>query len=333
MKAEATETTCAECRADRDGLRRCCGSTYYCNVQCQKAHRKVHKRQCEKKPLKSSGSKKDESAATSSGGDEFDSFADESDIDIDAFEFPPRSECPICMLPLPLDKQHRTHMLCCGKRLCRACIEEAFRTAANFGGDAGNCAFCRQMPPKTEEEEFQSLRALIGRGDGEAAVNLAWKYLHGLGVAQDKRRAVELYHQATRAGSAKAAAWLADRYLNGNIVGTDRDKAKRLYARAARLGNFSALYNLGAIRLMDGNAGFMRYFLVSASAGCQEALDAVKAGYKANTITRDEFEKALRSFQAANDELRSENRDKFIKNLASGSTLDDLAGMMSHMLS
>ena len=35
---------------------------------------------------------------------------------------PPREECPICMLPLPLDDGETDYQACCGKVICCGCM-------------------------------------------------------------------------------------------------------------------------------------------------------------------------------------------------------------------
>ena len=37
-------------------------------------------------------------------------------------EAPPMDECPICMLPLPLDFLGINYQACCGKDLCGGCM-------------------------------------------------------------------------------------------------------------------------------------------------------------------------------------------------------------------
>ena len=39
-------------------------------------------------------------------------------------EPPPREECPLCLLPLPIDIGQSAFHSCCGKTVCNGCIYE-----------------------------------------------------------------------------------------------------------------------------------------------------------------------------------------------------------------
>ena len=66
-----------------------------------------------------------------------------------------------------------------------------------------------------------------------------------------------------------------------------------------------------------------KYFLKSASAGFEPALDKVKDLYTTNDVTKQEYSDALRSYQSAHDEINSEARKRFLKRRANNSALLD----------
>ena len=51
-------------------------------------------------------------------------------------------------------------------------------------------------------------------------------------------------------------------------------------------------------------------YIISARAGDNKALDAVKQGYMAGLVTKDEYTGALRVYQKSQDEIKSEMRDE-----------------------
>ena len=49
--------------------------------------------------------------------------AQEETADIDLFApIPDKKECPICMIPVPVNDSEITFMSCCGKSICNGCI-------------------------------------------------------------------------------------------------------------------------------------------------------------------------------------------------------------------
>ena len=93
---------CANCGKGEEStgdLKSCtaCKLVKYCNRDCQIAHRPQHKKACKQRAAE---------------------LHDEV-----LFKDPPsREECPICMLPLPLDMEHAAYYPCCGKLICNGCI-------------------------------------------------------------------------------------------------------------------------------------------------------------------------------------------------------------------
>ena len=67
-------------------------------------------------------------------------------------------------------------------------------------------------------------------------------YEDGKGVAQDFKKAVELYQKAANLGNGAACNNLGDKYYQGSGVTQDYQKAVELYQKAADLGNASAYY-------------------------------------------------------------------------------------------
>ena len=57
--------------------------------------------------------------------------AETADIDIFA-PIPEREECPICMIPLPLEEGY-IFFTCCGKNMCNGCIHKSTLTEKKKG--------------------------------------------------------------------------------------------------------------------------------------------------------------------------------------------------------
>ena len=94
---------CASCgvaEVDDIKLMTCaaCKSARYCGVKCQREHRRQHKKDCKKRAAE---------------------LRDEI-----LFKQPESSylgDCPICMMPLSIDQEYSTIMMCCSKKICNGC--------------------------------------------------------------------------------------------------------------------------------------------------------------------------------------------------------------------
>ena len=126
-----TTTNCAACGKEGGNLNTCnkCKMVKYCNAACKKKHRSKHKKACERR------------------------VAELHDEELFK-EPPPREECPICFLPLPLDVGQSSFSSCCGKIICCGCIV-AINEEARGRGKINLCAFCREPYSSSDEVEFQ----------------------------------------------------------------------------------------------------------------------------------------------------------------------------------
>ena len=104
------------------------------------------------------------------------SVAEEDDDDANGLfaPIPPRPECPICMLTLPLRGEGVMCMSCCGNMICSACIYEIERVIqqTNATRKARNphnpcllelrCPLCRERIPRNDEEELSQIETENG---------------------------------------------------------------------------------------------------------------------------------------------------------------------------
>ena len=100
------DEACANCGKHGNGtvkLKNCtaCRLVKYCGVDCQRAHRKQHKKACKQREAEL----KDEQLYSQ------------------GLERPEGHFCPICTLPIPLPiEQHSLFTYCCMKRVCNGCL-------------------------------------------------------------------------------------------------------------------------------------------------------------------------------------------------------------------
>jgi TPR repeat protein len=283
----STVAICAACgkEGSGDSMNTCnkCDLVKYCNAACKKKHKSKHKKKCERRVAEL--------------------------YDKKLFKEPPLPEdCPICMLPLPLAVGESTFESCCGKIICMGCIYAMVERE----GAKNICAFCRTPGGESDEETIRRNKKLMDKGSAYACYWLAGYYARGImGMPQDWAKANELYLKAGELGCVEAYFNLGSSYYNGDGVEIDKERAMHYFELAAMNGSVHARYNLGVIEGQAGNPQrACKHFILAARAGYEEALDAVKEGFRSGIITKDEYANTLRAYQKSQDEMKSEARDK-----------------------
>ena len=284
--SKVIQETCAACGKEgkSEDMNTCnkCKMVKYCNAACKKKHRTKHKKACERRVAELH-----EEAL----------FKDP----------PPREDCPICFIPLPIDATQSSFFSCCGKLICDGCI---YAMIMSEGKDL--CAFCRTLRGANNEVKVKRLKILMDKGNAVALSMLGGAYADGMmGLRQDYQKANELYLKGGELGYAEGFFNLGSSYYYGRGVKIDKKKAKHYYELAAMGGNVQARYNLGVIVEDAGNEDrAYKHFIIAARAGSKRSLDAVKDGFMDGFLTKDEYTNTLRVYQESQDEMKSDERDK-----------------------
>ena len=72
-----------------------------------------------------------------------------------------------------------------------------------------------------------------------------------------------------------------------------------------------ARYNLGLEEAFVGNHDrALRHYMIAARCGHDASLEMVKKGYMEGVFSKQDFETALRSYQASRDETKTPQRDR-----------------------
>jgi len=176
-----------------------------------------------------------------------------------------------------------------------------------------HCPFCNTPAARGDEETIKRLSDRIEKyNDLHAMIMMSAYYRlgwHGLPVDQSKE--IELLQRACELGSATAHHNVGTKYQNGNGTEIDMKKAVHHYQIAAMMGNMLARHNLGYAELENKNyPRAMRHFMIAAESGLKDSLDMVKQGFTQGDVTKQDFEKTLRDYQASCDETKSEQRER-----------------------
>ena len=148
--------------------------------------------------------------------------------------------------------------------------------------------------------------------DPKAMVLLSSFYNKGLhGFPVDQSKAFELLQRASELGCAGAHYHLGISYQMGEGTEIDLKKAVHHWQVAAMMGHMGARHNLGCAKLENGNCqSAMKHLMIAASCGSKNSLQSVTQGFRAGLVSKEDFEKTLRDYQAACDEAKSEQRDR-----------------------
>ena len=287
----AAAHVCANCGktgSDTVKLKDCaaCRLVKYCGVDCQKAHRKQHKKACKQRVVE---------------------LQDEQ-LYSQGQERPEGHFCPICslLIPLPMDK-NSVFEVCCMKLICKGCS-----LAANKRG-MFNCAFCRTPLPDTanDADALVMIQARAEKNDPVAVHHLGVRYYHGqLGLQKDMRRAVELWTEAAELGSVEALHSLGLTYYRGEGVEQDDVKAVEFYKKAAMQGHVESRHKLGNHEGRKGNHDrAVRHFLISAKMGHKDSVETIKKLFMVGIATKEQYAQALKRYQDAVEGMKSHDRD------------------------
>jgi len=282
-------SACANCgKEGTDVTNTCnkCKSVMYCNAACKKKHRKKHKKQCERRVAE---------------------LHDEKLFK----QPPPLEDCPICMIRLPFLESGKVYMVCCGKMICTGC------THAPVYDDKGNaiaektCPFCR-APTPTDDEIIKRYEKRVDLNDATGIYNLGCHYFNGsYGLPQSYARALELYHRAGKLGSIPSYYNIGIAYYNGLGVERDAKKAAHYLEVAAIRGDGLARFNIGIDEANLGNMErALKHWVIAARDGDYRSVQSIKRLYSEGDATKDDYAKALRSYQAYLDEIKSDQRDE-----------------------
>ena len=155
----------------------------------------------------------------------------------------------------------------------------------------------------------------MAAGDAISMRNLGCHYNDGdCGLRQNYRKAMKLWLRAGELGDAIAYNNIGYAYHNGDGVERDTKKGKYYWELAAMGGSVFGRHSIGVVEYNAGNFDrAVKHYMVSAAAGHDESLKAIRDAYTDGHVTRDEFEKALRAHKETKDEMRSDQRDAAAK--------------------
>ena len=236
---------------------------------------------------------------------------------------PPTEECPVSMVPLPLENAQSIYWSCCGKMICTACDEEHKRSLNVTNRKRHKkklppleftCAFCRSPVPDNDAEMISSYEERSGKGDIRAIVNLAGVYVKGdRGLRKNNEKAFELLNRAADLGSVDAIAILGNILSFGHFdVTIDRSIGKEYLEDAVAKGHLLSRHRLAILLAQEDNYDLaIKHWHLGAAAGCDDSVKNLWKCFYKRMLSKQDLEKVLRAHKAACDEMNSEERERY----------------------
>ncbi|KAK1733148.1 zf-MYND and TPR domain-containing protein [Skeletonema marinoi] len=276
--------SCGTAQVDDIKLKTCtaCKSVRYCGIKCQRDHRPQHKRACKKRAAELHDEILFKQPESSHEGD-----------------------CPICCLPIPLDKTKSTMMSCCSKIICNGCV---------YSNDIRiyqeklepTCPFCRHPAPKSEEEVVKNIMKRVKVNDPAAMLQMGVRRFEAGGYDDAFRYA----KKAAELGDAGGHYQLSCLYRKGQ--GVEKDVKKEVYhlEQAAIGGVPTARYNLGCVEDENGRMDrAVKHWIIAAKLGHDDSLDNLKLCFRRGLVSKEDFAATLRAHQAAVEATKSPQRE------------------------
>ena len=292
------KSICANCGKEGNDVNNVCNKckmVKYCNAACKKKHRHKHKKQCEEHVRQAA-----KHAAKLH--------------DIELFKEPPQlhGDCPICFLRIPTSYSGWRYNACCGKVICSGCFYSPVYD--NQGNEVIEkvCPFCRRPLPDSDEEIIKRTTKRVETGDARAIHTFGSYYFYGMyGFPQDYDKALELYQRAAELGHAESYVSIGFAHNTGRGVEVDEKKVIHYNELGAMRGDATARNNLGHIEKKAGNMDrALKHYMIAVRGGESESLIAIQEFYTKGHATKDDYTKALQSYQSYLGEIKSDQRDK-----------------------
>ena len=215
---------------------------------------------------------------------------------------PPKKDCPICCLRMPILATGRKYKSCCGKVICSGC----FHAAAIIGGFKEACPLCSTPIPPSKEDIVNRTKTLVELNNATAICNIGDYYSKGTnGYPQDHVKALELWNKAAELGYAPGYHSIGCAYHYGNGVKVDEKKAIHYWELAAMQGHADARHNLGSMEARAGNLDrAFKHYTIAVRYGSPKSLKNIKRMYNEGHATKQDYTALLRVYQELKMRLR-----------------------------
>jgi len=197
--------------------------------------------------------------------------------------------------------------------ICSGCAHAPVYDNQGNKVDNQKCLFCRTPHPASDEEINERQNIRVEANDPFAIYETGNWFRDGkYGLPQDYSKALELWHRAGELGYAKAYCSIGVAYYKGRGVERDKKKVWYYWESGAMRGDVVARRNLGIFEEeQKGNMSrAIKHYMIAVRGGDSDSLKSIQQLYSIGHVTKDDYAKALQSYQAYLGEIKSDQRDK-----------------------
>jgi hypothetical protein len=221
------------------------------------------------------------------------------------------------MQVLPIHVQLQTYFACCGKTICGGCNFQ-HQMKSEEEAVPPTCAFCRTPVPESDEEVLARLRKRVKCNDPHAIQSIALKYGYGLnGLQVDQAKCIDLLRKSADLGYPLAQYQLGYFHDDGDMgLEQNEEEALKYYKEAAEGGQVLARHDLSCAESQNCDfVAAMRHCRLSASAGYRPSMKTLVKCFENGLLHHGDLAKTLQTMYLARHEMKSENRDEWIKHM------------------
>eukprot|EP00986_Skeletonema_menzelii_P005098 scaffold1801_cov79-Skeletonema_menzelii.AAC.5 len=230
--------------------------------------------------------------------------------DIILFQQPESShlgDCPICILPLPLDTKKSMMQSCCTTMICIGCYYASIKCKVETKIGERTCPFCRQPEPRGAAEIEGYKKKRIEVNDPVAMLEAGKRCYH----QGDYENALDYFNKAAKLDEAEAHYCLSFMYRDGTGVNRDMGKKLQHLEEAAIGGHPKARHNLGVYEMnRERIERAVKHFTIATNNGHDDSVKALGELRAAGHVSKEDYELALRAYQAAVDSSNSPQREE-----------------------
>ncbi len=213
-------------------------------------------------------------------------------------------ECPLCFLPLPIDRDKYVFWPCCSEIICHGCLYAHCMSNLNDHAKARRCPFCRE---EADDDSFDKrMMKRIKANDLVALIEMGTKRI----AEGDYVTAFEYLTRAAELEGMDAHYHLGYMYALGYGVEKDDGNAVYHWEKAAIGGHPMARHRLACADERNGNQErAVKHFIIAANLGDEDSMKELWKHYSAGNITKEDLDATLRTHQAAINAMKSAQRD------------------------
>jgi TPR repeat protein len=162
------------------------------------------------------------------------------------------------------------------------------------------------------------LRKRVELKDPVAKSAMAFHYGDGdFGLPVDQSKFIDLLHESAGLGHPGALYQLGLTHHVGDMgIEQNDEEALKYWKKAAEGGDVMGGNNAGCIEAKNDNKiSAMRHWRLAASGGYRRSMDALIVNFEKGFLRHGDLAETLQAMYAARSEMKSEDRDEYIKHL------------------